>query len=276
MPKNSPSVPRKCIFCGSHPVTKEHVWSKWTYQYLPRRKGNRRHTTIRSTAGIRGVESSELLNGHANTQKVRAVCKNCNNGWMSTIEEQVKPILIPLILDSPCTLSIEGQRILATWITMKCMVYEQLYEEGRISRQPDRDFLKEKMLPPDFYRIWIARQKSQSFRVGATLCAATLGSIRRGSSGPITPPSGDFSKNTQTITIGFGHLVVHVVASRVPGIDTISPATTYPPIWTPIWPKNSGHIWKSTAVISDEAIGSISFALDRFLRRVPWLPTTKR
>lgn len=41
------------------------------------------------------------------------ICTTCNNGWMSQLEEQVKPILTPMLLDQPRTLTAPEQHTVA-------------------------------------------------------------------------------------------------------------------------------------------------------------------
>jgi hypothetical protein len=104
------------------------------------------------------------------------------------------------------------------------------------------------------------------------MIGATLASAPKGEPLPLAPPGGDFAKNTKAITNGFGRLVAHVIASRVPGIDEMGPAPDYPPVWKQIWPARTGMMWRSLNVIDDAAIDSIGFALSRFLKGVPWSP----
>ena len=50
--------------------------------------------------------------------KVKRVCKSCNNGWMSRLENDVQPILRPMMTASGGTISLSpnDQEVLARWI----------------------------------------------------------------------------------------------------------------------------------------------------------------
>src|SRR6185369_10157223 len=90
-----PMNTRSCLFC-TNPLTeraREHVIPQWLIDYL-------------------GVRDEDLLQGIAQTQdgallKQRThvaqtfvegrVCKECNNGWMSSLENQVRSLLTDLM-----------------------------------------------------------------------------------------------------------------------------------------------------------------------------------
>lgn len=47
---------------------------------------------------------------------VRAVCKSCNNNWMSDLEDTIRPFVGPMILGRGTPLVIDQQLQLATWL----------------------------------------------------------------------------------------------------------------------------------------------------------------
>jgi hypothetical protein len=47
--------------------------------------------------------------------KVKDVCQKCNNGWMSRLEGQVKPLIREAIQGKPCQWSTIEQRRVSTW-----------------------------------------------------------------------------------------------------------------------------------------------------------------
>ncbi|MCS6897177.1 MAG: hypothetical protein NZM29_04325, partial [Nitrospira sp.] len=64
-------------------------------------------------------------------QKVGSVCHSCNNGWMSRLEGDVKPILTPMVLGNSVTLEAQQQERLTTWMTKCAMLYESM-ETGEV------------------------------------------------------------------------------------------------------------------------------------------------
>lgn len=88
-------------------------------------------------------------------QTLRVVCRTCNSGWMSSLQNDAKPILIPFIKGRWSILSPRDQKILAAWATMFTMVIEQSAPSGRCITQPQREFLRQHQYPPKIWWIWI-------------------------------------------------------------------------------------------------------------------------
>jgi hypothetical protein len=108
---------KRRIFCGGKPTTKEHIWSEWMHPNLPS-ESDAREEFLKTFAQRNSAVSHERP-GPVITKKIRAVCGDCNNGWMSRLETAVKPIILPMIRGDACTLDTEAQALLARWITMK-------------------------------------------------------------------------------------------------------------------------------------------------------------
>ncbi len=67
-----------------------------------------------------------------NTERVRGICADCNNGWMSRLESAAKPILTPMILGEPVTLSTADQQVVAAWATKTALVLEYSHRDRPI------------------------------------------------------------------------------------------------------------------------------------------------
>jgi hypothetical protein len=85
--------------------------------------------------------------GDAFSQTVRDVCETCNNGWMSDLENTVKPLLSGPITDQPCSYSITEQFAIAVWATKTVLVALRA-----IPRQPE-------VIGPAMYR-WFAENRA--------------------------------------------------------------------------------------------------------------------
>jgi hypothetical protein len=66
--------------------------------------------TWRGTAGNERLVSTKHI-----PTKTRCVCKACNTGWMSNLEELSKPLLVGMMKGRNRTLYLVSQRIVATW-----------------------------------------------------------------------------------------------------------------------------------------------------------------
>ena len=108
---------RSCFFCGqTRRLTNEHVWPKWVSGLLCERSGSFTHYTRRVTAtgdATTPTGTSRYLN-----VTTKAVCRDCNGGWLSAFENQIKPLAAPLIVGErtvALALAPESQALLAAW-----------------------------------------------------------------------------------------------------------------------------------------------------------------
>jgi hypothetical protein len=83
-----------CVFCERDgKLTREHVWPQWVRSYLdhPAGAGTETRTIIRPS----GTEEHSYKTRPANVV-VKSLCEDCNNGWMSELEDRAKPVLLPI------------------------------------------------------------------------------------------------------------------------------------------------------------------------------------
>lgn len=97
-----PPAPGRCAFCGATNLTDEHVWPRWVSREL----GGRGAFTMPSPRGPRRVRSLDLM---------ALICVTCNNRWLGVLENDVRPVLAPLIRGEERTLAPGEQQLLATW-----------------------------------------------------------------------------------------------------------------------------------------------------------------
>jgi hypothetical protein len=83
---------RKCVFCGNTNLSNEHIFAQW----LLRELGIMDAQVKMTHANVVGMEISnrkhpfsKLVNG--------LVCKTCNNGWMSSMEDDCQQHIINLM-----------------------------------------------------------------------------------------------------------------------------------------------------------------------------------
>jgi hypothetical protein len=114
---------KTCLFCGDHlqpkgsahnAKTDEHVIPDWLQQHLGVTGDPVTPTRVR-------IEDKQIIDARHHVMGAfvaGAVCSKCNHGWMSRLEEEVKPILIRLIGDPRLleTLSREARFTVARWV----------------------------------------------------------------------------------------------------------------------------------------------------------------
>jgi hypothetical protein len=75
---------KECIFCGTAPTTKEHIFSGWLSVILledPARLALPLTHKLRGESGVR-----TWVGGRAIEIAAKCVCVGCNAGWMNELE----------------------------------------------------------------------------------------------------------------------------------------------------------------------------------------------
>lgn len=154
---------RSCIYCGGTELTHEHIWADWLKIY-----SKREMTSYTTETALIDVDKINLkrkkYQGDPLARKVRRVCRTCNNGWMSRLQETTKPSLVPLPIGSPATLHKRDLRLLSAWIAMATMIAEFDPTATVAISQEERTFLRMNPRPPSHWRIWIGCYSNTNFR----------------------------------------------------------------------------------------------------------------
>jgi hypothetical protein len=216
MAKNQPFLygRRQCIFCERQPpaikISKEHVFADWLRDIFPR------DSSTTHTLGIidwkRGLNqpviSRKQGQGHSGSKKVKVVCKECNETWLSnSVEEMAKPILMLLMANRTVNLGNEMQKTLATWATKTVMTSEQINADEAVVQQHERTWLKENLEPPRGWHVWIGSYSGLSW--------CDLGIFQH--KGKLAAPSIDngvlAEHNLELTMIGLGQVLFLVINS---------------------------------------------------------------
>jgi hypothetical protein len=262
---------KNCIFCDSRQLTREHLWSEWTYKFFPKRRDGRHKRILFKTAPhdrkLWSVEQNAHRQGDTSSIRVRCVCQRCNNGWMSQLEELAKPALEKLITGSPIVLSDEQQEHVSAWIALKIMVSEYGSFEGPITTQPERSFLMLRRKAPVHWQVWISMHQAHGWRSGYRRGCATLAFVPRGET-----PSAEQSRNTrntQFVLFGIGKLLFTVFSSRT-GAQISFPSHLSTMI-RPIAPSVGSVIWPPLAILHDTVIDyGLAEVFNRYLDGLQW------
>ncbi|WP_145727884.1 hypothetical protein [Nitrospirillum viridazoti] len=249
-------------------MSDEHLWSTWLARtgLIPLLS---EHVELRGTKprNSNPVISKFDKQGGAQTKRVKVVCTNCNNTWMSRREKDVKPYLIPLIKGEKADLTEIAQTTIAQWIFMKVLVAEndvyRHYAPDPIFNQITRDSFRISGKIPKGVKIGIGiHTGEEKWSLGFQRHAAGL------ISSP-TPPEPSFNnlrpKNIQTVTWGIGKLIIYFSAVLDPGMERI---LTWNPDWPliQIWPRSVLiRPWPPTRTFHPTAIDRLAAALEEFI-----------
>src|SRR5271166_2828661 len=103
---------RRCLFCENKADSREDTIPTWVIKSLGGGKG-----PFHFTYG-----KNPKITLRTAVQKAVVVCDSCNKGWMSKLEETVKPLIQPLMHDVPSRLDLPQQYVVAKWALKTAMV----------------------------------------------------------------------------------------------------------------------------------------------------------
>jgi hypothetical protein len=188
------------------------MWADWLRDYIPREM--MAHQTSSTTFyPSKKHEAIKRRTGDPHSVRIKCVCRQCNNIWMSRLQEEAKPYLVPMLIGEDIRLLKKGQVVVAAWATMMVMVSEYLTDDMVAIPAADRRRLHIHRLPPSRWRIWIGQHRREAHPLFAHN-VVPLGTEKEFEA--LTDET-SVTPNTQTSTICLGdNLVIHVMgASRV-------------------------------------------------------------
>lgn len=222
----------QCVFCGRSPTTKEDIIPKWMAKGVTALPGARKRLLF-----SRGGETVELHRGTAThfNHPLKVVCSDCNNGWMSTLQREAKPILVPLMNGGRCNLDEASQATLAAWsvmtTTMGSFGVRQRCSESFLTQ------LMQSSLPPDNCFVWLAHLEPPDFELGFF-----------GLSWPADLDPAD-QRHGHLGRAHLDRLGIVVFLNPNPQLVDVALETQYRGMLTPIWPSPRGIAWELSVAI---------------------------
>lgn len=219
-----------CVFCGSNePLSAEHVYPQWCQPLLTDpsgESGTHRSTTLR--LGQRPKVRS--YKGQPATQTVRAVCKGCNSGWMSRLEQQAKPLLAAMIEGRPQILTPDAQAAVSSWFVKTGLVAGSKFKPALVP-----DFYEQfrcDLRPSAATRVWLAEV---AYREHHYVDFRPIRVHKEGGHPPLIP-------NAWSAVLGVGE-VAGVVVSWLDAKPSLRELLRrFAPGLVAIWPTRSGDV----------------------------------
>lgn len=253
----SMQIRNTCIFClgeSGSGKSREHIFPHWLKEIFPRSPSDKHVHGVMNWLDLSGEQADFLeqkyKQGQVTSRKVRVVCETCNNGWMSNLESRIKPLLKMLIQNKSVILTFKERHALATWAAKTVMCAEFVDRNKVAIPQAQRTYLKEKLFPPSNWWIWVSGSQGIAWRTGLFHFTGRISTSQADLEGPNI-------LNTQSTTIGLGHLLVHIISTTVPMRFALSnPANSD---LKPIWPEPvCDVIWPPTTFLTDEQIVQVT------------------
>ena len=158
----------------------------------------------------RTISKGPLHNsGDPASRKLRIVCRKCNNGWASVLQEKAKPILIPLLTGRSMMLNLEAQHTLAAWATMFTLVYESGIPDASATPEEYLRLFASNQQPLGY---WVISFGSYSGSVWRTRIESYSSFVKYGYGSPFAPKQ-KTKPNTQATTAVIGNFLLHTFYS---------------------------------------------------------------
>jgi hypothetical protein len=141
-----------CVFCGTAGSSEEDVFARWITAVVGGGPFTLRRKHGRTKTNLRDIRLTS-----------RAPCKRCNNTWMSVFEQTAKPLLIPVIKDTPTVWASDAeQRLVARWAFKTALMIDR-------ANRPHQHTVPEEVFrylfsyhkPPPSTTILLARYKPE-------------------------------------------------------------------------------------------------------------------
>jgi hypothetical protein len=242
---------RSCMFCGDHKLTLEDAWPLWLMRLFPTNLVGK----MEAQRGNSDLQPWSLANP---SLKVKFVCARCNNGWMSQLEDQVKPVVEALLGPKSVFINSQQQSLLAIWSVKNAMVFEALRsDQSWFYSAKERENLRIAFQPPDQTYVWLAKVIEFD---GPFTSSSNLGGIIKESTNPVSG---------YVTTMAFGNMAIQVLNIRLLTSDMQYSNLIFqqsPGPWDqtslPIWPNQQTQLsWPPTIGLSGE------FGLQVFSKR---------
>jgi hypothetical protein len=237
---------RQCLFCHRLANSREHIIADWILKEI----------TVRGPSRLRiGKYVDKLVDLE---QKVRAVCSICNEGWMSKLEQEVKPTIGPLLNDISFKIDFHDQSVLALWALKTAMVIESTntrYRKPCYSR-PEREQLRVSSTLPAKTAVWLGRYFTQGLGTLGTDIGLNLPDIPKVANACVT-------------TIVIGHLSIQILTVHIRpeySYRTINvvPQLSLNDFLIPIWPPERQINWPPSSSFTNSGSSSIGLLVARW------------
>ena len=263
MSKQAKTSAKMCVFCGNPGLSKEHFWPEWAHNLFDDRPPN--FTGVAEFVVANSLREPPLVRerqGSMLDKKIRVVCKACNNGWMSRLEEEAKQIILAMISENIITLNVQEQKKIARWAMLKVIVLDQSApRDAVVDRRDCAEFMAERETSANF-TIFVGRCISPRWRLNMLKFSVAMSK---------TPISLSSPKNVQTTTFGFAGILFYCVVHTAPSLDLSDIMVIDPRC--PFVPTDRDMLWPPEQPLDEAEANSLAYSLFDFLDRpnIAWL-----
>jgi hypothetical protein len=216
---------RTCIFCSNKASTREHAWPLWLVNRFPT------SSTSCMEAERGGNKLGNWLTAKPKLQ-VKWLCASCNNGWMSRLEDETKPILESIFNDKLKAIDTLDQLTLARWAVKTAMVLEAIdSNRSWFYSDNERQMMGAVQSLPPRTSVWIATCINQP-------------NIYSAAKDLLTTPNND-GIHAYATTMAFGSIAFQIVSIKTFAAIPENVPVTYDVTEGP-WDQTIVQVWPTT------------------------------
>jgi hypothetical protein len=135
---------RVCFWCLGRDMTREHLVPRWLSEEVQRLSpGDIGYLQTDRFHDPAGAWASRTRSTNRLEVVVRAVCNNCNSGWMSQLEPEAKPTLERLLRGESVSLDASRQLLVARWCAKTAVLMDAYRKETIVLDADDRREIRE-------------------------------------------------------------------------------------------------------------------------------------
>ena len=193
------------MFCDAAGVTKAHVFAESWTGLFDEPDDTREHEVVHRYVDPSTGKQREIKRAKTFALKSRKVCGTCTSGWLSQLEERVRPLMAAFAQNTPMILDSDEQADLALWATAASLIAMSMDPEARGFAHPTLPCeINRRNHPTAGMDIWLgANAHGESGWFGSH--SLNLRNTRE------APEQGAWGA-----TITFGYAVIHIVCHDVP------------------------------------------------------------
>lgn len=231
---------RTCMFCGKKVSAVEDAWPLWLMKRFP-------YSDKARTYGEIGVRSLGNWPTPKPRHRVKRLCKDCNCGWMSRLENEAKPVLESILDEKLAAIGTSAQLTIARWAAKTAMVLETVdSNRAWFYAESERLLMRETQTIPQRTSVWIAKCVDHPNIYSAAKDLRTA--------------PGDDGVHAFATTMGFGSLALQVLGIKTPAKIAANVAITYDVSDGPwdqtlvqVWPPSQNPlVWPPQYGLADE------------------------
>jgi hypothetical protein len=199
------------------------------------------------------------------TTKVKRVCLTCNNGWMSQLEEEVKPVALPLIQGEARELNQAQQQKLAFWAIKTGMMFQFATPPPWFVPSAHFDELyrsRGTRVPLSTSQVQLAAYRGQRQYAGFFAQPIEMSALNPD---PRFPPGQETVANAYGVTLSLNQLVLQFFAHGIDDLNLGLIPQGFENVLVRIWPSSRSISWPPTHGLDD---GELT-ALENAFRSMP-------